>query len=1618
MRSTDLMLIHTSLIIETMSGNTLSLVPILDGTNYGVWSSAMKAYLMSQGLWPHAAGTAVRPDEAAPKAEPHIVAAANARIADFDKEETQCVGHLVLRCVPSIQQDISHLDDPETIWNRLFTLYGAATLTTIYKDFREVTTINLNPAQHPGPQLDKCHAAFSRLAASSMPVLDCIQALIVLNRLPQKWETLASIITQNFDVNNLTFREVRDAILAQWESEQTRGGKPRHKQANKLSSVKRKRGDPNFSNQQKGNQQKNNDGNSNSDDKHKRGKRGGKGKKKEGDHQHSHIASVASTSLPTSSTIAHLGPSGLAKRVEHQAPPLQRTEGPYPSLNNALSLADRLGVKPTIQTVKNLEERVTEVYTSGALALTQFVESDEEDVDMSYTPEDPQMAQEVSFDDEETFSLDWGSDLEDIEECVPLSSPLPVIHNLTASHQPLKRPGLLKRTDGYFELATPLDKLSGLKCEHGFHYAECTKCKGLMGKMGPLWLLDSGASAHFTNNFDDFIEYTPANPSERTPVRTASTTIYVEGQGTVLLKHYHGTTRIHPVLYIPKLTTRLLSLGEFLQQGLSVSGDAWRISIQKRYQVVLQCAPLVQGQTVYWLDASVSDVDTSKAHNIYSVDYDLMHKRLGHPSKDVLTHAKNKTKGFPKDLIIPTKPHVCPGCAQGKMPATSHPPSETRASAPFERIHSDLKSFPIRSYHKYQYFISFFDDYTSYAWIVLLRKKSAAINALKQFLAMVKNQYNATVKEWLSDAGGEYKSDAFLEHLKDQGIKILQSAPYTPQQNGHAEHFMRTVMDKAEAMRLEACIPDSWWEFSVLHATHVYNCTPLRRHNWRTPYETLNGDIPDIAHLRIFGCGAYVHIPKKIRNNALSPKSELMIYLGHTEGIKAFTFMRTKNNTVFTSATALFDEDVYPKCPKSRMRGTTRVDEPLIDQPPHDPYEDTTSDGEDDSIQPSSIKKEAPAPELERVPEEPPEESVDEPSECAPSPPPPAPQPRRSQRNKRVPTHPGNVYGESRHPANIERDVRRTRTWKQMTESGPSRPGESSTSEPIPQGKSSPDAQSENSPEPDEDEVEDLLRLQREGGVKYLDYLLAKAVPPMDPVSPDTAKIREWTFRDILKMPSASQKEWKQACREELDSLRRRKVFELTDPPKNRKIIKNRWVFDLQSDGRKKARLVAKGFSQVEGIDYDEIFSPVVRFETVRLMMALAALNNWHITGLDVKTAFLYGELDEELYMEQPEGFKIKGQETKVMRLKRAIYGLKQAALAWWRALDKSMSTLGCTRLLSDSGLFINKEKTIIAIVYVDDLLFLGADKDALLRLKKRFMNIWECRDLGDTQEFLRMRIRREGSKIRLDQTDYLNKVVSHFELNNAKSVPTPLPEGYHPSANTSSPDPALRSKFQQVIGSLLYIMLGTHPDIAFAVTKLSQFAANPTEDHLNRAYYICRYLLGTADYALVYDGSTDGGLCAFADSDWASDPITRKSTTGYLVKLSGAIFSWNSRAQKTIALSSTEAEYMSLSDTSKQLIWFKSLLTELGIEIGPIPLYGDNQGSIFLASNPVQEKRIKHIDLRYHFIREVVRNKQVELFFIEGAENPADLFTKNLGRIKFIKFREQLGLEFYNSST
>jgi hypothetical protein len=366
--------------------------------------------------------------------------------------------------------------------------------------------------------------------------------------------------------------------------------------------------------------------------------------------------------------------------------------------------------------------------------------------------------------------------------------------------------------------------------------------------------------------------------------------------------------------------------------------------------------------------------------------------------------------------------------------------------------------------------------------------------------------------------------------------------------------------------------------------------------------------------------------------------------------------------------------------------------------------------------------------------------------------------PRRSGKIRQPVTIPGNVYG-NQPPAHILGQD------SDDSFSGPSR-----NPSPGPSGRATGITVSNVFP---------TAEMFQVGGAKVINFLLSAAVSLTDAKGkiPKVSKVREWHFRDLTRLPKATQEEWKIACKEELEALRRRNVFKLTDLPKGRKTIGCRWVFDIKSDGRKKARLVAQGYSQVEGIDFNELFSPVVRFESVRLMLALSALEGMYSTAVDVRNAYLYGKLDEEIYMKQPEGFIARGQENKVIRLQRALYGLKQAGLAWWKELNSSMHELGFKRLVSDAGLFVCKDykDIIIAIVYVDDAMFFGKNTVRVNEKKKLFMDKWECRDLGDVKEFLRMRITRKGQDIHLDQCAYL-EVLARFGMTNAKSAPTTSP--------------------------------------------------------------------------------------------------------------------------------------------------------------------------------------------------------------------------------------------------
>jgi len=361
--------------------------------------------------------------------------------------------------------------------------------------------------------------------------------------------------------------------------------------------------------------------------------------------------------------------------------------------------------------------------------------------------------------------------------------------------------------------------------------------------------------------------------------------------------------------------------------------------------------------------------------------------------------------------------------------------------------------------------------------------------------------------------------------------------------------------------------------------------------------------------------------------------------------------------------------------------------------------------------------------------------------------------------------------------------------------------------------------------------------------------------------------------------------------------------------------------------------------------------------------------------------------------MEQPKGFKIHGQEQKVLCLCQAIYGLKQAALAWWKELLASMRIIGFERSESDAGIFIHRASNgdiVVAMIYVDDSGSMSNNVTLVREKKKAFMGIWECHNLSKLNEFLGITIRRSGRKIILDQKAYLTKVLDGFSMTNAVTANMPLPHGYTPVAHTGNPDPTLWIQYQAIISSLLYLI---------------QFSANPSKKHFEQAKYICHYLAGTQDYTMVFDVNTNEGLIAHSDSNWTADINNCCSITGYFFKLAGSLVSWLSHAPKTIALSSTKAEYMVISDCCQQAMWITNLFRENGFSALLITICGNNQGSLFISSNPVQEKWTKHIYIHYHYMWECIKDNKVPVVFVPGNDNLADMFTKNLDRLKFIKF-------------
>jgi hypothetical protein len=438
-----------------------------------------------------------------------------------------------------------------------------------------------------------------------------------------------------------------------------------------------------------------------------------------------------------------------------------------------------------------------------------------------------------------------------------------------------------------------------------------------------------------------------------------------------------------------------------------------------------------------------------------------------------------------------------------------------------------------------------------------------------------------------------------------------------------------------------------------------------------------------------------------------------------------------------------------------------------------------------------------------------------------------------------------------------------------------------------------------------------------------------------------------------------------------------------------------------------KARFVARGFSQKEGIDYEETFALVARYTSIRTIIALAAKMKLH--QMDVKIVFLNGVIEEEVYIEQPQGFEVEDRKSHVWKLKKALYELKQAPRVWYGRIDSFLTSLGFTKSKADSNLYfkVMNDEPVILLLYVDDLFLTGEEK-LMTECKKRLASEFEMKDLGLMHYFLGLEVWQSPERIFLNQGKYAVKILKRFDMLECKSMNTPMETKLKLLVDTSSEliDATL---YRQIIGSLMYLT-NTRPNICFVVNTLSQFLVEPRHVHLVVAKHVMRYLKGTLDCGLNYDGDHDFILSEHTDSDWAGSVSDRKSTSGCFFSLGSAMISWQSRKQSSIALSTAEAEYIVACSASYEAIWLRKLLTGLfDLEMEATTILTDNQSCIQMTENPILHDRSKHIEIRYHYIRDMVQRGALKLKYVSTDEQVVDVLTKPLSRVKFEHFRDKL---------
>ena len=491
---------------------------------------------------------------------------------------------------------------------------------------------------------------------------------------------------------------------------------------------------------------------------------------------------------------------------------------------------------------------------------------------------------------------------------------------------------------------------------------------------------------------------------------------------------------------------------------------------------------------------------------------------------------------------------------------------------------------------------------------------------------------------------------------------------------------------------------------------------------------------------------------------------------------------------------------------------------------------------------------------------------------------------------------------------------------------------------------------------------------------------------------------------------------WKTAMQQEISALEDNHTWEMQDLPPGKKALGCKWVYKIKhnSDGtveRLKARLVIFGNHQIEGLDYTETFAPVAKMVTVRVFLAVAAAKNWELHQMDVHNAFLHGDLDEEVYMKPPPGFH-SSNPSLVCRLRKSLYGLRQAPRCWFAKLASALKRYGFIQSYSDYSLFTLSTGSLqlSILVYVDDLIISGNDSTAISDFKKYLSDCFHMKDLGLLKYFLGIEVARSNEGIFLCQRKYTLDIIAESGLLGACPAGFPI-EQNHSLATANGDllqDPEI---YRRLVGRLIYLSF-TRPDLAYTVHILAQFMQHPRRQHWEAALRCVRYLKGCPGQGILLSADCDLHLTGWCDSDWASCPLTRRSLTGWLVFLGASPISWKTKKQHTVSRSSAEAEYRSMAAITAEMKWLKSLLSALGVaHPNAMSLFCDSQSALYIAQNPVFHERTKHIEIDCHYVRDAIQEGIIHTRHVHTEEQLADLFTKALGKKRFTYLLGKLGI-------